>query len=287
MELEAQHGTLCFAGMNDPNMCCHLSLQTDDSTSFASKIPNKNRQIDNSEDLWTIWMPFWADDVSGARSKQYQKHINVYTFNANLPARLASQEFHIRFISTSPFAGALEQMAPIVKAVTESLDAPVKTFDVSVQRPCSFRTLGSDMPADNPQQSEEASHIGHQATQKCRKCTVGGDAGFEATVDGYSSFYKPGPLQDVDTIRGHVWTQLTLAMTGVAKSVSSHQTLTGVKDKIAQHYVDILLEMARERLKDRNQTLQQVKEELTTWLKNEAAPAQPYNPLLDMPRTLY
>jgi hypothetical protein len=166
----------------------YAHTSTEDSVSFAAHIPNVNRAIDRGEDLFTVWLPIWADDVSGARSKQYQKHINLYSYNANLPSRLTSQEFHIHFISTSPFAGALEQMAPVVDAITESLVTPVQTWDASTQRPCGFRCLGSDLPADNPQQSEESSHSGHQAKCKCRKCRAGGEAGFEATVDGYTNF---------------------------------------------------------------------------------------------------
>lgn len=84
---------------------------------YATRIPNRFRSIDNGEDLFTVWVPIWADDVSGARSKQYQKHINVYTANANLPGQLLQQEYFVRFVSTSPHAGALEQLKIVVNHV--------------------------------------------------------------------------------------------------------------------------------------------------------------------------
>ncbi len=87
----------------------HIPLLVE-SWSYAARIPNVNCQIDKGEDLFTIWTPFWADDVSGARSKQYQKHINVYMMNANLPGQLLQQEYFVRFVSTSQNAGALEQL---------------------------------------------------------------------------------------------------------------------------------------------------------------------------------
>lgn len=80
-------------------------------------MPNHHRKIDNGEDLYTIWLPIWADDVSGARSKQYQKHINLYMSNANLPGRLLQQEYFVRFISTSPHASALEQFKPVIAQI--------------------------------------------------------------------------------------------------------------------------------------------------------------------------
>jgi hypothetical protein len=80
-------------------------------------MPNKHRALAGDEDFITIWMPFWADDVSGARTKQYQKHINVYAANANLPGRLLQQEYFVRFVSTSPHASALEQLGATMSQV--------------------------------------------------------------------------------------------------------------------------------------------------------------------------
>ncbi|SJK97321.1 uncharacterized protein ARMOST_00573 [Armillaria ostoyae] len=68
-------------------------LFDEDSCTFAGKILNWIHQIDQGDDLFTIWMPLWADDVSGAHTKQYQKYINVYSQNANLPGTLLQQEF--------------------------------------------------------------------------------------------------------------------------------------------------------------------------------------------------
>ncbi|KAJ6628100.1 hypothetical protein B0H10DRAFT_1940658 [Mycena sp. CBHHK59/15] len=84
---------------------------------FCDTYPQYFPLHDHGEDLFTVWMPFWADDVSSARSKQYQKHIHVYAANANLPGQLLQQEYFVCFVSTSPNAGALEQL----KVVTEQV----------------------------------------------------------------------------------------------------------------------------------------------------------------------
>ncbi|KAK0449954.1 hypothetical protein EV421DRAFT_1732182 [Armillaria borealis] len=47
---------------------CIFSLE---SWSYTKWILNVNHQIDKGEDLSMIWTPFWMDNVSGARSKQY------------------------------------------------------------------------------------------------------------------------------------------------------------------------------------------------------------------------
>lgn len=109
------HGTLFGPPSSDLQFKAAIYLER--CKEYAVQIPNRFRAIDNGEDLFTVWVPVWADDVSGARSKQYQKHLNVYTANANLPGQLLQQEYFVRFVSTSPHAGALEQLKVVVEHV--------------------------------------------------------------------------------------------------------------------------------------------------------------------------
>ncbi|KAJ7863721.1 hypothetical protein B0H13DRAFT_2237080 [Mycena leptocephala] len=236
---------------------------------YAQRIPNRFRSIDNGEDLFTVWVPVWADDVSGARSKQYQKHLNVYTANANLPGQLLQQEYFVRFVSTSPHAGALEQLKVVVDQVKSTHLKP-------------FRLNVPDGPADNPQQAEEASHIGHQGNYFCRRCLVGGTNEEKECPDGYHSFYQAGRPRNVEDIRSCVLSQLSLATYGVASHVDALQTSTGTKDKIAQHWIDILIEKSREmQASTPGRSVDEISNELLVWLAKETD--QPYNPLLDLP----
>ncbi|KAJ6610166.1 hypothetical protein B0H10DRAFT_2293750 [Mycena sp. CBHHK59/15] len=249
---------------------------------YAAKIPNQFRAIDNGEDLFTVWVPLWADDVSGARSKQYQKHINVYAANANLPGQLLQQEYFVRFVSTSPHAGALEQLNVVVNQVKETHKEPVRTYNAESLRPCSFRLNIPDAPADNPQQAEEASHIGHQGNHFCRRCKVGGTNDEKECPNGYHSFYETGQPRNVEEIRSCVLTQIRLATYGVAAHVDALQTETGTKDKIAQHWIEILIQKSREmQVETPGRLVDDISTELLIWLSNETD--QPYNPLLDLP----
>ncbi|KAJ6605878.1 hypothetical protein B0H10DRAFT_2178679, partial [Mycena sp. CBHHK59/15] len=249
---------------------------------YSAQIPNKFCTIDNGEDLFTVWVPVWADDVSGARSKQYQKHINVYTANANLPGQLLQQEYFVRFVSTSPHAGALEQLKVVVNQVKATHQEPVRTYNAETSRPCSFRLNVPDGPADNPQQAEEASHIGHQGNHFCRRCKVGGTNDEKECPNGYHSFYEAGQPRSVEEIRSCILTQLSLGTYGVAARVEELQTATGTKDKIAQHWIDILIQKSREmQATNPGRLVDDISTELLIWLSNETD--QPYNPLLDLP----
>ncbi|KAJ7912613.1 hypothetical protein B0H13DRAFT_2232426 [Mycena leptocephala] len=238
---------------------------------YAQRIPNRFRSIDNGEDLFTVWVPVWADDVSGARIKQYQKHLNVYTANANLPGQLLQQEYFVRF-----------QLKVVVDQVKSTHLKPLRTYNADTLRPCGFRLNVPDGPADNPQQAEEASHIGHQGNYFCRRCLVGGTNEEKECPDGYHSFYQAGRPRNVEDIRSCVLSQLSLATYGVASHVDALQTSTGTKDKIAQHWIDILIEKSREmQASTPGRSVDEISNELLVWLAKETD--QPYNPLLDLP----
>lgn len=80
-------------------------------------MPNKLRAIAGDEDLYVVMLPLWCDDVSGNKSKQYNKHINMYMANSNLPGRLLQQEYFVRFVSTSPHATSPEKFSALKEQI--------------------------------------------------------------------------------------------------------------------------------------------------------------------------
>lgn len=80
-------------------------------------MPNALRKLSGDEDLYVVMCPLWADDVSGNKSKQYNKHMNMYMANSNIPGRLLQQEYFVRFVSTSPHATSPEQFSAIKEQI--------------------------------------------------------------------------------------------------------------------------------------------------------------------------
>jgi hypothetical protein len=77
-------------------------------------MPHNLRVLANGEELYVVMLPLWCDEVSGNHSKQYNKHINIYMANSNLPGRLLQQEYFVCFVSMSPHASSPEQFSAVL-----------------------------------------------------------------------------------------------------------------------------------------------------------------------------
>ncbi|KAJ7866209.1 hypothetical protein B0H14DRAFT_2573484 [Mycena olivaceomarginata] len=245
-------------------------------------MPNSMRDlVSDDEDLFVIMVSPWADDVSGNRSKQYNKHMNMCTGNGCLPGRLLQQEFHIHYISTSPHASSAEQFATFRDHVKSTEKEPVKCFNAASKRNCLFIIRTPGLTGDNPQQSEEASHMGGNANYPCRKCGWGGSTKEKETVQVYHDCHLAGTARDAAEIRDNLGKQLQFAMLGDKKGVENLQRSTGTKDKITQYWIELLLKKASElRLEVPRRSKEVIASELQTWLDQQQG--DKFNPLLDI-----
>ncbi|KAJ7830704.1 hypothetical protein B0H13DRAFT_2240601 [Mycena leptocephala] len=250
--------------------------------SKVPSMPNPLRElVAEDEDLFVVMVSPWADDVSGNRSKQYNKHMNMYTGNGCLPGRLLQQEYHVHFLSSSPHASSPEQFTAFRDHIKSTEKEPVRCYNAATQRMSRFIIQTPGLPADNPQQSEEASHIGCNGNFPCRKCGWGGTKIEKESEKIYHECHFPGIARDAAKIRNHLNEQLRLSTHGDSKAVEDQQRTTGTKDKITQHWIDILLEkFGAMRIADSQRSVDDIASELKKWLDSQ--PGDKMNPLLDI-----
>ncbi|KAI0822207.1 hypothetical protein BC628DRAFT_1391550 [Trametes gibbosa] len=121
------------------------------------------------------------------------------------------------------------------------------TYDCSIQEEVMLRVLPEVLPADNPQQSTLCSHVGLHGNHPCRHCGFGGPELERKSDEGYESHFSPGvPRTTADTLAA-VHAQIRAAGLGVAKTVADMQTMSGVKDTLAEYWIQQLIVLAREK----------------------------------------
>ncbi|KAH9922979.1 uncharacterized protein B0H18DRAFT_878929, partial [Fomitopsis serialis] len=241
---------------------------------------NPLRDIAKGRRMYTSYVKAWGDDVSGNKSKQYNEHTNIYLAHANLPHTKLSQEYFVRFCSTSPHANAGAQFDAMVDSVTGA-NTWHPAFDCEVQEEVLFRVIPCLFPADNPQQSENCSHIGLHGNMWCRRCKLGGSEKERETDQNYHAHFDPNNLRTAQQTRDDVLTQIRLAALGVKKDVTQRQTETGTKDKLAEHWIKILLDRARDEQQRRITTPATADARLKA-LRNQLRPGEHFNSLLSL-----
>ncbi|KAF7304084.1 hypothetical protein MIND_00639900 [Mycena indigotica] len=202
------------------------ALRWSSASSPAPPMPNPLRaKVAEDEDLVVVMADIFQDNTSGNVSKQWDKHLVTCVRNGNLPGRLLQQEFNVKFVSSSQHASCAEQFAAIRDIVKATEDDPIHCYNVHIRKKTVVILRPPSLPGDNPQQSEESSHIGCNGNYPCRKCNWGG-----STIEKTSE----DRCKHVQRLEN----QLALAVQGDLKSIKEQQTSTGTKDKLTQLWID-------------------------------------------------
>jgi hypothetical protein len=64
------------------------------------------------------------------------------------------------------------------------------TYDCELEEEILFQLVPHVLPADNPQQSEHASHIGGNGLYNCRRDKLGGTDEEKENDEGYTSLFR-------------------------------------------------------------------------------------------------
>ncbi|KAJ7169264.1 hypothetical protein C8R43DRAFT_1155871 [Mycena crocata] len=233
----------------------------------SSRMPNPKRVLAGGNPLYCSLVDYFGDDVSGNRTKSWNKHWNAYMTHRNLPRQLLGQEFHTHFISTSPNASVTEQYGAFKTAIEATHSNPVRVQDEHGKTTCLCVYCNSG-PSDNPMQSEICGHIGAKGNRFCRKCEAGGTQKVKATNDGYHALFEPGIPRTKEKTLDELENQILLACSGVAQTVTDEQKRTGVKDMYTQYWIDQLISRFKDMKKnDPTRSNADIRDELVQWTR--------------------
>ncbi|KAJ7208459.1 hypothetical protein C8J57DRAFT_1257855 [Mycena rebaudengoi] len=248
-----------------------------------NRMPNPKRKIAGGHPMYSSLIDYFGDDVSGNRTKSWNKHWNAYLTHRNLPQSLLQQEFHMHFISTSPNASISEQFVEFKVAVDgcrEIHTNPIRVQDETGATTC-ICIYANAGPSDNPMQSEISAHIGGKGNYFCQKCRVGGTQKEKATNDGYHVLFEASVPRTKENFLEELQKQVKLACTGVAKHIKDSQTDTWIKDVYTQYWIDDLISRFKELKKDDpNRPDNEIQQELIQWTVDNHQKI--YSPFLTM-----
>ncbi|KAF8881648.1 hypothetical protein CPB85DRAFT_1378298 [Mucidula mucida] len=225
-----------------------LPKWADTCADLSVKMPNPKCALAKGDPLYTSFVEYFSDDVSGNRTKQWNKHWN-----------LLQQEFHVHFVSSSPHASTTEQYGKFKEIVESTQREPVKVRDGVSGQTTRFSLQNMVEPSDNPMQSKIAASIGAKGNFPCRKCEVGGTQAEKREDKGYHALFESGTPRSKDGIIRELEKQLHLACSGSA---------TGIKDAYAQHWIQDLISRFHTTKSDpkNTKTPEEIKADLIQWV---------------------
>ncbi|KAF7303524.1 hypothetical protein MIND_00581600 [Mycena indigotica] len=248
-----------------------LPLLTPAAATFSkghpARMPNRKRAIAGGCPMYTSLVDYFGDDVSGNRSKSWNKHWNAYMTHRNLPRKLLQQEYHIHFVSTSPNASISEQYREFKTAIEATHTKPIAVQDDAgnTTKICVYCNAG---PSDNPMQSEVSSHMGGQANYFCRKCKVGGPKAHKHSNVGYEELFKPGIPRTKEYVLDELRLQVRHVCGGTTMDkLQKIQRNTGVKDAYTQQWIiGLEARFAQLSVADPERPAANIKAELMKWV---------------------
>lgn len=91
-----------------PNTSNRLTASAIDA-GYPKNMPHPKHLKANGAAIYVSFLNWFGDDVSGNKSKSWNKHLNGYFQHGNLPRKMLQQESNVHFFSTSQHASVAEQ----------------------------------------------------------------------------------------------------------------------------------------------------------------------------------
>ncbi|KAJ7501897.1 hypothetical protein B0H11DRAFT_2155297 [Mycena galericulata] len=206
----------------------------------------------------------FSDDVSGNRSKSWNKHWNAYMTNRALPRELLQHEFYVHFVP--------EQFREFRKLIETTETDPIRAPDKSSSTGHScYRVIINTDPSDNPMQAEICSCMGATANHPCRKCKAGGTQEAKLTNEGYHAMFskQSGEPRSKENIVKTIQHQIELACEGNESELKKSYTASRIKDKYTEYWINDILSRFKKAVNE-GQSKDTVTENLKNWVKDHS-----------------
>ncbi|KAL9936771.1 hypothetical protein V8E36_004006 [Tilletia maclaganii] len=169
----------------------------------------------------------FLDDLSGASSKRWNKHLACYVQSAAMPANCLNSDSTIRLFAVLERASVQEISQALVEQIKSLHDDGVVCWDVSRQESVLVYGHVAAIVSDNPMAAELASNIGMKGNFFCRCCKVGGTAAYRESAIGLAAAVKPGESRNTPQLRQTLEEQIEKAGKGLVGTWSAQATSTG------------------------------------------------------------
>ncbi|KAF8062389.1 hypothetical protein FPV67DRAFT_1422187 [Lyophyllum atratum] len=255
---------------------------------YSEAMPHPLRAKAGSRPVYSIPLAIFIDDVSGNKSKQWNKHFSCYMSNGALPRAKLEEEFHVRFVATSPYATPLEIMQGVRASIEKHFAEPIEAWDCENKEEVLLQTYALLFAGDNPMQAELCSCAGLGTNFFCRTCHAGGTREWKQSNSGFAEVLKEGEPRTSQETTDTVLEQILMALQpNVSTSLAEAVRLSGVKDALAQPIIDLLVKLGQDLRKTNPDGSQHSPEEVQAILTEELRKHQTkgngiINPLLDM-----
>ncbi|KAA1080330.1 hypothetical protein PGT21_002597 [Puccinia graminis f. sp. tritici] len=152
------------------------------SSSDPILVPNPWRIKAQQRIIRHVPLTLYADDTSGNKSKQWNKHISFYFTLSGLPPEMTDMEYNCHFLTTSNVATPLKLAEPVVSQLNHLATEGSFAFDASLKQEVMYMCIplaflaGSPMAAEftntpNPGKANNPCRMCHKVGTNCQSIT--------------------------------------------------------------------------------------------------------------------
>ncbi|CAD6953046.1 unnamed protein product [Tilletia caries] len=240
---------------------------------------NSDRVCCDGKRLFSIPIVLFIDDLSGARSKRWNKHEATYLSNATLDRSDLDLDSNIKLVSISKAVSGEGQLSAIVDELIHLHQNPFTAYDCELKEDVMVRPYLLSVMADNPMAASLTSSIGLMGNKCCRMCDVDGSKETLQTAEGFVRYLRPGSARSVQTIKAALTEQLDAAERGQPQSfINELRKQTGIKDTLTTKFCDTLTELRRQ-LREQGQSRDEI-DQAAHQRRREIESGNWYGPLL-------